>query len=400
MDTYLSVVLSSFGLSGILLDIVLALSVIIVFLSFILSLYFLLRGMGVGFLKSLIKKSRNSLDDVLLSSGILNLLVGFIPGSVAYFMIPIFCADIPLLIVWVKRFSLAYMVLIFLMIVGSFLKILSHVLQKFKPNQRVAVNSVFQLLSLAVYLFGSIVIIAILLNKSPWVFISGLGALTAVLLLVFKDTIMGFVASLQLSVNKMVQVGDWIEMPQFGADGDVIEVSLVSVKVQNWDKTITSIPTSSLVTDAFKNWRGMTLAGGRRIKRDIVLDMNCIKFCNHAFFECCDHSFLEPIYAFYGGKDLLFEKISHNAQYVTNLQLMRRYMLLYLQAHKQIRSEMTCLVRLLKSSEKGLPLQFYAFSKQLEWKSYEELQDEIFEHFVAVLPKFDLKIFQLQISTL
>ncbi len=232
--------------------------------------------------------------------------------------------------------------------------------------------------------------------------LTGLGAMAAVLMLVFKDTILGFVASIQLSANQMVNVGDWISMPKYNADGDVIDISLNTVKVQNWDKTIATIPTYALVSESFNNWRGMEESGGRRIKRSINIDMSSVTFLNASQIEKFRKYYLLKDYitqkekeiAAYNNSLEMEEGEVTNGQKMTNLGTFRKYLEEYLQNLPEINKEMTFLVRQLQTSDKGLPLEIYVFSKEQAWAKYEGIQADIFDHVLAILPEFDLRVFQ------
>ena len=246
-----------------------------------------------------------------------------------------------------------------------------------------------QVLKLLDFIVVSILILSTLLGKSPVYLLSGLGALTAVLLLVFKDTILGLVASIQLATNKMVATGDWIEMPKYGADGAVIEVALTTVKVQNWDNTITTIPTYALISDSFKNWRGMQQSGGRRIKRAIKIDIHSIGFLDEAEKQqLMQHTVLQPFLTTDVAKELLQQP------HLTNLKLFRYYARWMLQHNPHINQNMTLMVRQLESNEVGLPLEIYCFSADKIWANYEQIQAEIFETLFATLPLFTLSTFQ------
>jgi miniconductance mechanosensitive channel len=252
------------------------------------------------------------------------------------------------------------------------------------------------------YIMSGIFIVSILTDRSPWGVLSILGGFTVVLMLVFKDTILGFVASIQLSGHDMVRIGDWIEMPKYGADGDVIDVSIHTVKVRNWDKTITTIPTYGLVTDAFKNWRGMSESGGRRIKRALHIDMSSIKFCSDEM--------LERFRKFDLIKDYIVGKQNeineYNKEYATetsqlingrrqtNIGVFRAYIVAYLKNHPKVHQNMTFLVRHLEPTKHGLPVQIYVFSNDQAWANYEAIQSDIFDHLLAAVPEIDLRVFQ------
>ena len=226
---------------------------------------------------------------------------------------------------------------------------------------------------------GAIIIVAILINRDPSMLLTGLGASAAVLMLVFKDSIMGLVAGVQLSANDMLRPGDWIQMPKYGADGDVIDVSLTTVKVQNWDKTITTIPPYALVSESFQNWRGMVESGGRRIKRSIYIDMNSICFCNAQQMK----SFEEKGFI----KDRKMEQ-------TVNITLFREWLEEWLRNHPRVNRNMTLMVRQLQPTPQGMPLELYFFFNGTAWVPYEKLQSEVFEYILAILPEFGLKAFQ------
>ena len=259
-----------------------------------------------------------------------------------------------------------------------------------------------QLVKIFVFFMAGIMVIAILLGKDPTVLLAGLGAMAAVLLLVFKDTILGFVASIQLSANDMVKIGDWIEMSSHGADGTVIDITLNTVKVQNWDKTISTIPTYALVAESFNNWKGMEESGGRRIKRSVYIDMGTIIFCDEAMlsrFEKFDliRDYVKKkeveIREFNKNKNISDEdRISGRRQ--TNVGIFRKYLEVYLHQHPMVNQEMTFLVRQLQPSGKGLPIEIYVFCKDKAWANYESIQADIFDHIFAVIPEFELKVFQ------
>jgi miniconductance mechanosensitive channel len=241
--------------------------------------------------------------------------------------------------------------------------------------------------------------ISILMGKSPIILFSGLGALSAVLLLVFKDPILGLVAGIQLSTNNMLSVGDWLEMPKYGADGDVMDIALTTVKVQNWDKTITTIPTYALISDSFKNWRGMSDAGGRRIKRSVLLEISGIRFLDVEMLERLKKSNLLSSYleekmkkiAHANGDKLEETPISLNARKLTNVGTFRAYLVSYLKAHPGIHSDLGLIVRQLEPTGEGLPIQIYAFTNTTDWNEYEAIQSDIFDHVLAILPEFRLR---------
>lgn len=256
-------------------------------------------------------------------------------------------------------------------------------------NPTIPYQGIAQLLKLLTFIVFSILIISTTLGKSPALLLSGLGALTAVLLLVFKDAILGFVASIQIAVNNMVNVGDWIEMPKYGADGDVTEIALTTVKVRNWDNTITTIPTYALISDSFKNWRGMQQSGGRRIKRAINIDINTIRFIDATELKKLQQrQRLQTFFQQQNVTDLL------EGDDVTNIALFRFYVCWTLCQHPKINQHMTLMVRQLQPTEVGLPMEIYCFSADKNWINYEAIQADIFDKLFAILPVFDLAAFQ------
>ncbi|MDP7294839.1 MAG: mechanosensitive ion channel, partial [Vicinamibacterales bacterium] len=263
-------------------------------------------------------------------------------------------------------------------------------------------TSFVQIIKLTIYCVSAIAALSLVLGKSPVLLLSGLGAMTAVLMLVFKDPILGFVGGVQLSVNRMVAPGDWIEMPKYGADGDVMEVGLTSVKVRNWDKTITTIPTYALISESFKNWRGMSESGGRRIKRAIQIDTTSIRFCDDeslARFSKIRHmgSYIErkrQEIADWNAEHDADDTRPSNLRRLTNVGTFRAYIVAYLRHHPLIHQEMTFLVRQLESGAQGLPIEIYVFSRDTDWVRYEDLQSDIFDHIMAIAPEFDLRVYQ------
>ena len=264
------------------------------------------------------------------------------------------------------------------------------------------VKSVVQVVKLVLYGITTIAVVSLIIGQSPSLLLGGLGAMTAVLMLVFKDPILGLVAGIQLSANQMLARGDWIEMPKYGADGDVLEVALTTVKVQNWDKTITTIPTYALITESFKNWRGMSESGGRRIKRAINIDISSIRFCDQEMLERFSKIQYITEYLENKRKEISTWNAERNVdasdplnrRQLTNVGTFRAYIVAYLRHHPMIHPEMTFLVRHLPPTEHGLPIEIYVFSRDQEWSNYEGIQADIFDHILAIAPAFDLRVYQ------
>ena len=265
-----------------------------------------------------------------------------------------------------------------------------------------SIKSYVQLGKLALALIGAIVIVAVLIDRSPLILVSGLGAMSAVLMLVFKDTILSFTAGVQLSSNDMLRVGDWIEMPQMGADGAVIDIALHTVKVQNWDKTITTIPTWRLMSESYRNWRGMSESGGRRIKRQLRIDSATVRFLSDADIDRLERIALLAPYlaakrqAVHSANAALGEgaAVPANLRRLTNIGTFRAYVQAYLQAHPGVHQGMTLMVRMLEPTAEGVPLELYCFTATTAWVQYEAIQGDIFDHLLALLPEFDLRLYQ------
>jgi len=353
-------------------------------------------------LTRVVKKTPTQWDDILLEKGVFNRLSHLAPAIVVYALIPVVFPESTAFISFIRNTAFIYMVVISLLVADSFLNGVYDIYLTFDISKQIPLKGFVQAVKLVVVLVGGILILSALTNRTPLYFLSGLGALTAVLMLIFKDAILGFVAGIQITANNLVRPGDWIEMPQFGADGDVIDVSLTTVKVQNWDKTITSIPTYALISSSFKNWRGMEEAGGRRIKRAINLDMTSIRFCDEEMLE--RYSRIQLIRDYVDRKRREIDEWNRannvdqscivNGRRLTNIGTFRAYVEAYLRSHPRIHKDMTFLVRQLRPTEKGLPIEIYVFSNDTAWASYEAIQADIFDHLLAVLPYFDLRIFQ------
>ncbi|MFV0267547.1 MAG: mechanosensitive ion channel family protein [Draconibacterium sp.] len=296
---------------------------------------------------------------------------------------------------------------VYLIGIGVYLinAVLNSILGIYNTTQYAATRPIkgyLQLIKIFIYCMAGILMIAYLFKKDPWDLVIGLGTMAAVLLLIFKDTILGFVASIQLSANNMVKLGDWVTVPKHNADGTVIDITLNTVKVQNWDKTIATIPTYSLVSESFSNWKGMEESGGRRIKRSVLIDVNFIKFCDEAMLNRFEKFDLIRSYVLEKEKELreynkqknLKDEDYISGRHQTNVGIFRKYLEVYLRQHPNVHQEMTFLVRQLQPGGKGLPIEIYVFSKEQEWAKYEAIQSDIFDHVFAVIPEFELRVFQ------
>ena len=298
----------------------------------------------------------------------------------------------------VEKAAQIYMIILALMLIDSFLSAANDIYNTFPVSKTRPIKGYIQIVKIFFYVMGCISIIGILINKAPTLVLGTMGAFAAVLILVFKDTILGFVASIQLSANKMVGIGDWISMPSKNTDGTVIDISLNTVKVQNWDKTISTIPTYALVSESFNNWKGMEESGGRRIKRHLNIDVKSIHFLNDEEIEMAGKVKLISNYIAEKKAEIKQanpeNEIPVNQKRLTNIGTFRKYIEAYLQSHPKIHNHMTFLVRQLQPSEKGLPIEIYVFSNDQEWANYEAIQSDIFDHILAIVPEFNLKVFQ------
>ena len=358
-------------------------------------------------IRKIADRSKSTWDNDLVEKKVFDRLSHVAPALIIYSLAPSFIKENDAVVAVLTKLSYAYIALIAAAVVDA---LLSFVVLRAKKTPALAdkpVNSWVQVVKIMVWLFAVIVVIATLLDKSPWALLGGLGALTAVLMLVFKDSIMGLVASIQISALNLVRVGDWIEIPKYGTDGDVIEISLNTIRVQNWDKTISSVPTYALISDGFKNWRGMSESGGRRIKRSVRIDLNSIGFLDdNAFDKLTKVQALAPylkqrkqeIAEWNATQDI--DNTNHaNGRRLTNVGTFRAYLESWLAVNPSINKDMTFLVRQLASDEFGLPIEIYIFSSEQRWAQYEGIMADIFDHVFAVLPEFSLRPYQRPAGT-
>ena len=353
-------------------------------------------------LETLFTGSASAWDDIIVKRRLLHRLSHLAPALVIYLVAPPVLEGYDLAIVIVRRIALIYMIAVTLLAIDRLLNAMVDILRSSSFGRDLPVKSVIQVLKLILYIIAAIAVVSLIIGRSPSLLLGGLGAMTAVLMLVFKDPILGLVAGIQLSTNRMLARGDWIEMPKYGADGDVLEVALTTVKVQNWDKTITTIPTYALITESFKNWRGMSESGGRRIKRAINIDMSSIRFCDQEMLDRFSKiQYITPYLEQKRQETASWNTERHvdpsdvvNGRHLTNVGTFRAYIVAYLRNHPMIHQEMTFLVRQLAPTEHGLPIEIYVFSRDQEWSNYETIQADIFDHVLAIAPAFDLRVYQ------
>ncbi len=354
------------------------------------------------YIYALVKKSPITWDDFLADHQVLNNIAHLIPALFFRQMVTMIFMDWPETVPVVIKLTDAYLIFVGMTIVISFLKVTEFVLSQSEAFREKPLSSYFQLIRIILYITTGILVLSVILGKSPIYFLSAFGAMTAILLLVFKDTILGLVASVQMSSNDMVRVGDWVEMPKFNADGTVLAINLNTVKIQNFDRTITTIPTYFFITDSFKNWRGMVESGGRRIKRSIFVNTHTIRFVNPEFREELKKIHLIKDYItkrqqeieLYNKENQVDTSVLINGRRMTNIGVFRKYIQSYLQSHPRIRQNMIILVRQLTIEDRGVPIELYCFTNTTVWAEYEEIQSDIFDHILSAAAFFGLDLYQ------
>ena len=327
------------------------------------------------------RRTSSRWDDILLNSDVLTNIFRIFPPIIMLALLPHMFGQDSTIYFWSAKVIAIYITAISIKLSFALLNALYDISNQNQRLKNRTLKGVFQMFKIIAICVGAIIIISIVIDKNPSNVLTGLGAMAAVLMLVFKDPIMGLVAGVQLSANDMLRPGDWITLPKHDADGEVVEVTLTTVKVQNWDKTITTIPPYALVSESFQNWRGMFDSGGRRIKRSIYIDMNSISFCT-------------PEQQKRFGERGWLKGLEEHDEAIVNLTVLRNYLDIYLRSNKRVNQEMTLMIRQLQPTAQGLPLELYFFSANTAWVAYEHLQADIFEHIIAMLPEFGLKVFQ------
>jgi miniconductance mechanosensitive channel len=341
---------------------------------------FVCRRIVVPSIKRIVNKTQTTWDDHLLNERVLNDMCHIIPAIVANLLLPFAFSNTPLLQSFLVKASEIYIIVTTLRLVFSFANSLHELSNERETTKNRPLKGVFQMIKILAVSLGVIFIFSILLDKSPTDLLVGLGAAATVLMLVFKDTIVGLVAGVQLSANDMLRPGDWITMSKYGADGVVFEVNLTTVKVRNWDNTIVTVPPYTLVSDSFQNWRGMFESGGRRIKRSINIDMTSVRFCTCSEIEE------------YKQKGIIQD--NDTIEELTNITLLRRSLTKYLKGNPRVNQDLMIMVRQLQPTPHGMPLELYFFSADKQWVAYETLQADVFDYVMALVPHFGLKVFQ------
>ncbi len=353
-------------------------------------------------IERIFKKTKSKYDDYLIKRRVFVKLSHIVPALIILFYIGTVFNNLPVVSNFISNLIIIYIIFILVSSISSLLKAFDDIYNNFDFANERPIKGYIQVVLIIVYSIAAIISTSVLFGIDLTAIFTGMGAVAAVILLIFKDTILGLVAGVQLTANNMVKIGDWISMPSHNADGTVLEITLNTVKVQNWDKTISTIPTYALVTNSFSNWRGMEESGGRRIKRNIGIDMQSVKFCDEEMIskfkkigylkDYIDRKSNELVE--YNKANKIDDTVLVNGRRMTNLGVFRKYLEEYLLHHPNINNDMTFLVRHLQPTEKGIPMEIYVFSKDQAWAKYEAIQADIFDHILAVLSEFELSVFQ------
>lgn len=365
---------------------------------------FVVKQVMLKVIHRLVSKTKTDWDDIMMEKRVFHNLAHLAPALVLESLIPVvFAGHSNWIYVGLKLGNL-YLIGGFIILMISLVKTIQVVLARHPFLQDKPIDSYMQVVRIIIYILGGIYLIATLFDKSPWGIFSALGAMSVVLLLVFKDTILGFVASIQLAANDMVKLGDNVEFPKYGADGEIIEIKLQTIKIRNGDKTITSVPTYAFVSEAFKNFRGIKESGGKRIKRSIIIDITTIKFCDHEMLE--RYGKIQFIQEYLDAKKLEIEEYNQqkdidfssvvNGRHLSNIGTFRAYVTAYLKNNDKIHQELPLVVRQMQPTEYGLPIEIYCFSRELALVDFEGIQADIFDHIFSIVEEFDLKVFQMR----
>lgn len=390
--------LSSLGLNNTFDTVLAHVLVVAIVIDLALLSKFLFEKIIVKSILALVKKTSRTWDDLLVKHKVFKRVALMVPAIVVYSFAPTFPAAQEI----INRITTAYLILIGAFVVDAVLDTVIDAYQGLEISRDKPIKGYITVVKIMLYIVIGVLIISILTDTSPWGILSGIGALTAVLLVIFRDSLLGLVASVQISKNNLVSIGDWIEVPKYQADGDVIDITLTTIRIQNWDKTITTIPSYALVSESFKNWKGMLQAGGRRIKRSVFIDTSSIKFMDEKLTERLYKIQLLIPYLESREKEIKeYNKENDidvsepvNGRRMTNIGTFRAYLTSYLKNHPGTNKNMTIMVRQLQPTDSGLPLEVYAFSSDTSWINYEALQADIFDHIFATVEHFELRVFQ------
>ncbi|RLD26803.1 MAG: mechanosensitive ion channel family protein [Bacteroidetes bacterium] len=399
--------LVSVGLTELMAKYLNMLALLIILLIITILLDFIIRKILLNIFTKLANKTKSNFDDILIANKAPRNIAHIIPLLIALEFIPFVFSDFDYVEKIVEKGMQVFAIVLILWIVRSFLNTLKDYFKTLPRLKDKPIDSYIQVFMIFAWVVGVFSAVAIITDTEIWAYFTALGAASAVIILVFKDTILGFVASIQVSINDMVRIGDWITFEKYGADGDVIEINLATVKVQNFDKTITTIPTYALISDSFKNWRGMEDSDGRRIKRSLNIKLDSIKYLSKNEIDKLKEIELISSYLETRQKDIeeyntqnnINKELLLNGRNLTNIGVFRKYLETYVEQHSAINKDMMIMARQLAPSTQGIPLEIYAFSSDKRWKNYEYIMSDIFDHLIAAVPYFDLEIFELPNNT-
>lgn len=398
MGIWASRIMQDYGLNVVLSEYISSFVVVLIMVVISVLAYKILKNILLKYFKQRILNTKFKFISIVIQNKVLENLSIFISAFVTYTLSPMLIHGQ----VWVERIAFCLVVFGVVRTLDKILNVVNDLYKDTKNSKNRSIKGLLQIIKIIIYAIGIVIIISILMERSPGLLLGGIGAASAVLMLIFQNTILGFVASIQLTENDMLRIGDWIEMPSHNADGDVKEISLHTVKVVNWDKTVTTIPTHTMISESYKNWRNMHEMGGRRIKRCVYIDMTTIKFCDNEMLQ--RYKKIQYIQKYLDDK--ITEIIDYNEQHqvdysshvngrkLTNLGTLRAYLESYLKNHPRLNHEFLLAVRQLAPTEHGLPIELYGFTDTTKFVEYEAIQSDIFDHVLAIIPEFDLRIYQ------
>lgn len=400
--SFTNLILQSLGLNPNMADKLDRFVILLVIALFAFITDIVVRKILVGIVFNIVKKTKNKWDDLFLDKKLLNDLALFAPAVLVYALLPLAFQQEPDILFWSRKFILVFMSILLIITINTSIGIVQKIAEVSQRLKGKTLNGFFQILKIIVGFTGTIIIVSIIIDKSPTTLFAGLGASAAVLMLVFKDTIVGFVSGILLSSNKMLRVGDWITCKKHNVNGVVIEISLNTVKIRNFDNTIITMPPYSLVSDSFQNWRNMQENGARRIMRSINIDMHSIKFCTKEMIEKYRKISLIKDYIDSQEKQLyeynlqngIDDSVMVNGMRLTNIGVFRAYLQRYIENQPTIDKNQIYMIRQMEPTENGLPIQIYFFTTKFQWVAYEGVMADVFDHIIAVIPEFDLNVFQ------
>lgn len=399
----------SIGLSNVNSHVLTSITIIVLILTFAFLVNFIVKRYLMKFLQRVAEKTKTQVDDILFSHKVIFYITHLVPSSIIYLTFDfafddniVYPFDVAYITKIVYSVLALYVYAILWIVLFALIDAAYEIFQQSKLSKDVDIKGFLQLLKVLVSLVFVILVVSKLIDKKPGAILAALGAVAAVLMFVFRDTLLGFVAGIQIAANKMAKPGDWVSMPTMGTDGTILEIGLTTVKIQNWDKTISTVPTYALVSKSFANWKGMEASGGRRIKRSFFIDVSSIKFCSSDMIEKYKNIHLLKSYIEEKQKEIEdYNKSKNieannivNSRYLTNIGTFRKYIELYLKEHPKLKQNLTLLVRQLQVTPEGLPMEIYVFSADQQWVNYEAIQADIFDHIFSVIHEFDLSLFQ------